>query len=160
VRFVHCGSFSFLFIFLFRPVSPRICCAVHGERLRERRKRKISPIHFRRLGTRTHFIPAASAAHIPGSASATVACYRRPSFQFSPIMPLTLPLKKMTRDEKLRTMEAIWSDLSQDEAKVKSPAWHADALQHAERSVKAGKAKFSDWDEAKQRIRRKALVGA
>lgn len=75
-------------------------------------------------------------------------------------MPLTLPLKKMSRDEKLRAMEALWADLSQDEGKVESPAWHADALRHAELSVKAGKAKFSDWAEAKLRIRRKALVGS
>jgi hypothetical protein len=70
-------------------------------------------------------------------------------------MPLTLSLKKMSRDDKLRAMEAIWSDLSQDEAKFKSPAWHADALQEAQRLYKAGKATFSDWDEAKARIRRK-----
>ena len=68
-------------------------------------------------------------------------------------MPLTVSLKKMSRDDKLRAMEAIWSDLSQDEAKFKSPAWHADALQEAQRLYKAGKATFSDWDEAKARIR-------
>ena len=75
-------------------------------------------------------------------------------------MPLTLPLKKMSRDEKLRAMEALWADLSAEEAKVASPAWHAEALQQAERSVKAGTAKFSDWDDAKARIRRKALVSS
>ena len=73
-------------------------------------------------------------------------------------MPLTLLLKKMSRDEKLRAMEALWADLSADESKVTSPAWHAEALRHAEQQVKAGKAKFSDWDEAKQRILQKALA--
>jgi predicted nucleic-acid-binding protein len=67
-------------------------------------------------------------------------------------MPLTLLLKKMSRDDKLRAMEAIWSDLSKDESKFKSPAWHADALQEAQRLFKAGKATFSDWDEAKARM--------
>lgn len=71
-------------------------------------------------------------------------------------MPITLPLKKMTRSEKLVAMEALWTDLSKDEAKVKSPAWHAESLREAERLVKTGKAKFSDWDEAKSRIRRAA----
>jgi hypothetical protein len=72
-------------------------------------------------------------------------------------MPIVLPLKKMTRDDKLRAMEAIWADLSQDESKVVSPAWHEEALQEAERLVKQGKAKFSNWEDAKKRIRRKAF---
>ena len=71
-------------------------------------------------------------------------------------MPVVLPLKKMSRDEKLRAMEALWADLSQDEDRFESPAWHAQALREAERAMKNGKAKFSDREEAKKRIRRKA----
>jgi len=71
-------------------------------------------------------------------------------------MSVTLPLKKMSRQEKLMAMEALWADLSQDESKLISPAWHADVLQEAEAKVKSGQAKFSDWEEAKVRIRRKA----
>ena len=71
-------------------------------------------------------------------------------------MPLALPLKKMSRDEKLRAMEALWADLSQDEDRFESPVWHAQALREAERAVKNGKAQFSDWEETKKRIRRKA----
>jgi len=71
-------------------------------------------------------------------------------------MPVALPLKKMSRDEKLRAMEALWADLSKDDDRFESPAWHAQALREAERAMKSGKAKFSDWDEAKKRIRRKA----
>jgi Putative addiction module component len=71
-------------------------------------------------------------------------------------VPVVLPLKKMSRDDKLRAMEALWADLSQDEDRFESPAWHEQALREAERAVKAGKAQFSEWDEAKKRIRRKA----
>jgi len=71
-------------------------------------------------------------------------------------MPTLLPLKKMSRPEKLRAMEEIWTDLSQDEKEFESPAWHEEALRAAERAVAAGTAKFSNWDEAKQRLRRKA----
>jgi Putative addiction module component len=71
-------------------------------------------------------------------------------------MPITLPLKKMSRSEKLMAMEALGADLSRDESKVASPAWHGHALSEAERLVKAGKAKFMDWDEAKVVLRRKA----
>ena len=71
-------------------------------------------------------------------------------------MPILLPLKKMSRDEKLRAMEAIWADLSRDEGRFESPAWHKDELRKAEHTVEEGKAKFSDWEEAKKRLRRKA----
>jgi len=71
-------------------------------------------------------------------------------------MPVALPLKKMSRDEKLRAMEALWTDLSKDDDGFESPEWHAQALREAEGTVKDGKAKFSDWKEAKKRIRRKA----
>lgn len=71
-------------------------------------------------------------------------------------MPVVLPLKKMSRDEKLRAMEALWADLSQDEVRFESPAWHEQTLRGAERALKTGKSHFSDWEEAKKRIRRKA----
>ena len=67
-----------------------------------------------------------------------------------------LPLKKMSRVEKLRAMEALWADLSRDEDKFESPKWHEEALRDAERAVESGKAKFSDWEGAKKRLRRKA----
>jgi hypothetical protein len=70
-------------------------------------------------------------------------------------MPIRLPLKKMSRDEKLRAMEALWTDLSSDQDRFESPLWHEGALREAERAVKDGKAKFSDWEEAKKRLRRK-----
>jgi len=71
-------------------------------------------------------------------------------------MPVALPLHKMSRDEKLRAMEALWADISQDDARFESPPWHQDALREAEDALKAGKTQFSDWAEAKKRIRRKA----
>jgi len=71
-------------------------------------------------------------------------------------MAITLPLNKMSRSEKLRAMEALWADLTGKRDQFDSPDWHADALGEAERRVKVGKAKFSDWRKAKDRIRRKA----
>ena len=71
-------------------------------------------------------------------------------------MSVVLPLKKMSRDEKLRAMEALWTDLTEDDDRFESPAWHVHALREAERAMKNGKAHFSDWQEAKKRIRRKA----
>jgi len=71
-------------------------------------------------------------------------------------MPVALPLKKMSRGEKLLAMEALWADLSKDDDRLESPEWHAQALRESARAVRSGKAKFSDWKIAKKRIRRKA----
>ena len=62
----------------------------------------------------------------------------------------------MSRNEKLRAMEALWADFSKDDDRFQSLAWHAQMLRNAERSMKNGKAKFSDWEKAKKRICRKA----
>jgi len=70
-------------------------------------------------------------------------------------MPTTLPIEQMTWDEKLRAMEALWADLSRDEDKFESPAWHKDVLAERERLVRTGKARFVDWDTAKKRIARR-----
>jgi hypothetical protein len=71
-------------------------------------------------------------------------------------MAITLPIKRMSREDKLRAMETLWADLTKDESEMDSPSWHATALEETERRVRAGKAKFSDWHVAKSRIRRKA----
>lgn len=68
---------------------------------------------------------------------------------------VALSLKKMSHADKLRAMEALWSDLAAHEARFQSPAWHTTTLQETKRLVKAGKAHFSDWEEAKARLRRK-----
>ena len=43
-------------------------------------------------------------------------------------MAITLAIKRMSRADKLRAMEALWADLSQDETRMGSPDWHAEAL--------------------------------
>ena len=62
----------------------------------------------------------------------------------------------MSRTDKLRAMEALWADLSRDEAEIDSPGWHAEILRETEQLVRDGKAKFSDWPAARRRIQRKA----
>ena len=71
-------------------------------------------------------------------------------------MAITLPIQRMSREDKLRAMEALWADLSQDEARINSPAWHAETLRVTEQLVREGKATFSDWQTARRRVRQKA----
>ncbi len=67
-------------------------------------------------------------------------------------MEITLPLEKMTTEDKIRTMETIWEDLCKKAESIPSPAWHKDILEERERAVENGEEKFIDWSEAKKRI--------
>lgn len=75
-------------------------------------------------------------------------------------MPTILPLDKMSREDKWRAMEEIWADLTRDVATFESPAWHGEELAKTRQRIREGKAKFSDWEEAKERIRRKVTSGS
>lgn len=66
---------------------------------------------------------------------------------------ITLPLKQMTQAEKLMALEAIWEDLSRNEAAFESPAWHLKELAATKERVQAGKEKFVDWEQAKKDLR-------
>jgi hypothetical protein len=65
----------------------------------------------------------------------------------------TLPLDRMTKEEKLRAMEALWTDLSRDETHVESPGWHGQVLRERTEAVQSGQETFLDWEVAKQQLR-------
>jgi hypothetical protein len=65
-----------------------------------------------------------------------------------------LEIQRLPRQEKLRLMEALWADLSRDEAEVESPAWHADALRETTERVARGEEKMLDWEQAKTKLRK------
>ena len=66
-----------------------------------------------------------------------------------------LSLSELSFAQKLDLMEALWADLTRDENKFKSPAWHETVLKDREEAFVAGKATLSDWEQAKKRIKRK-----
>ncbi len=70
-------------------------------------------------------------------------------------MANVLELDRMTLEEKLRTMEALWEDLCRQEQAVAVPQWHKDLLDERERLVSQAKAHFIDWETAKKRIAEK-----
>lgn len=65
-----------------------------------------------------------------------------------------LVLSKLTLAQKLDLMEAIWEDLAKHENSLESPRWHEQVLRDREEALAAGKAEVSDWEDAKDRIRR------
>ena len=67
---------------------------------------------------------------------------------------IDLPLSQFTFAQKLDLMEAIWSDLAMDEKTIESPAWHKTVLGDRKKALAAGKITISDWEEAKDRIRK------
>jgi len=66
-----------------------------------------------------------------------------------------LSLSQLSFVQKLNLMEALWGDLSRDEKKLKSPAWHEAVLQDREEAYMTGKVAISDWEQAKRRIKKK-----
>lgn len=70
-------------------------------------------------------------------------------------MLVTLPLKEMTLEEKLQTMEALWQDLSSNAENMDSPEWHREVLKERQQQIESGQAKFIDWEQAKADIRKR-----
>jgi len=67
-------------------------------------------------------------------------------------MLATLQFDQMTIEEKLRVMEALWDDLCQHEEAVPVHKWQKDILDDRERMIEQGKARFVDWETAKEHI--------
>ena len=70
-------------------------------------------------------------------------------------MPVELPLQEMSFPDKLQLLETLWDELSRSPDKLPSPAWHKDVLEERRRRVQSGLETFSDWETAKQDIRRR-----
>jgi len=64
-------------------------------------------------------------------------------------------LRKLPREEKLKIIEALWEDIAGDEEAFESPAWHAEELRRTEADLAAGKIEVLDWDDAKERLRKR-----
>jgi hypothetical protein len=64
----------------------------------------------------------------------------------------TLQIDRMTLEDKLRAMEALWDDLCRQPDAVAVPQWQKDLLDARQRLIEEGKARFSDWETARKRI--------
>ena len=64
-------------------------------------------------------------------------------------------IEKMTREEKLQTMEILWAGLSADDASIESPAWHEESLKATEDRLAAGQEESTDWIMAKRELRKR-----
>jgi putative addiction module component (TIGR02574 family) len=72
----------------------------------------------------------------------------------STVEKIRTAIPKLSVEEKLETMEALWQSLSSKPETFELPAWHETELRHRERDIESGKSKFIDWETAKADIRR------
>ncbi len=63
----------------------------------------------------------------------------------------------LPRKDKLRLMEALWSELSRTEADLESPAWHGSALAETERRLAEGREEVLDWSRTKTELRNRTV---
>ncbi|MGD9823442.1 addiction module protein [Desulfobacter sp.] len=54
-------------------------------------------------------------------------------------MQNAIEIKHLTRKEKLKMVDALWTDLLSEEELLESPAWHKKALQETEQRFEEGK---------------------
>ncbi len=67
-------------------------------------------------------------------------------------MAISLPLNKMSIEEKLQLMETIWDDLSRNADKMPLPEWHREILAERESAIARGEEHFEEWDDAREKI--------
>jgi hypothetical protein len=67
-----------------------------------------------------------------------------------------LAIEQMSWDEKLRTMEELWTSLSREESRLESPPWHEQALKETAARYEAGQEQPIDWADAKRQLRKRA----
>jgi putative addiction module component (TIGR02574 family) len=68
-------------------------------------------------------------------------------------MQSTIEIKDLSREEKLRMMEALWESLLSDGMPLESPEWHKKELQETEDRLNKGQERILDWQEAKKELR-------
>lgn len=73
---------------------------------------------------------------------------------FKKSMEILHEIKRLSHIDKLRVMEALWKDLSGDEGKYDSPAWHEGTLKETENRMNDGIEEIVDCDIAKKNLRK------
>lgn len=67
-------------------------------------------------------------------------------------MTIEIPIKSMSKIQKLATMEQLWLDLCQSDD-ISSPNWHNHVLAEREQAIAIGDSFFTDWKIAKAEMR-------
>jgi len=68
-------------------------------------------------------------------------------------MAVTVDLAEMTTLDKLRLMEDLWQNLSENETELVPPSWHGEVLKERDRLITSGEESYIDWEAAKKQLR-------
>lgn len=63
-------------------------------------------------------------------------------------------IRELPKDEKLRMMELLWTDLTGASDEIESPSWHRDVLSDTAKRVSEGAEVPIDYSTAKEILRR------
>ncbi len=66
----------------------------------------------------------------------------------------TLSISELSVAQKLGLLEFVWTELTKEDKNLNSPDWHKNILTEREQSIESNEAVFSNWNEAKERIKR------
>jgi len=68
-------------------------------------------------------------------------------------MSKTITIEHLSTAEKMELMGKLWVDLSSS-PDYAPPIWHGEELTRRKAAVKEGKVNFTEWDKAKEEIRK------
>ncbi len=60
-------------------------------------------------------------------------------------------ISKMSLQERLQAMEALWDSLTHESVEIPPPKWHEDILLERKEKIKNGKSSFMSLDELKSK---------
>jgi len=63
-------------------------------------------------------------------------------------------VSRLSKAERLQTMEWLWASLSKEPQDIESPAWHGEVLAARKAKADAGEAQFLTVAQLKERLRR------
>ncbi len=66
-----------------------------------------------------------------------------------------IEILNLSKEEKLRVMEAIWEDLSKDDDQIESPDWHLQAIQETDQRLRSEQENIVGWHDAKKELRKR-----
>jgi len=69
-------------------------------------------------------------------------------------MPMVMSeINAMSHEDKLATMDMLWTSIISSEESIEPPAWHEAILNERRRRVASGEETFIPWEDAKRSLR-------
>ena len=60
-------------------------------------------------------------------------------------------IERMSTEERLQAMEALWDSLARESDSVSSPSWHGDVLAARQKRIDEGNANFVSLEDLQQK---------